>query len=74
MLWLAVRRDHDGNYDVLKMPDGRSYAWDLDEATAASVIEHVENTQLKIHGQSYWKLSYRRGQRQAFLQARSIRY
>src|SRR5262245_37337916 len=26
--WLAVRRDHDGNLDILRTPDG-GFAWEL---------------------------------------------
>ena len=72
-VWLAARRDHDGNYDVLRMPGGDRYAWDLSESGADEVIAAVQRAQLKIHGQSYWKFSYRKGERRAFMEMRSIR-
>jgi hypothetical protein len=71
--WLAVRRDHDGNLVVLKMPDGGSFAWDLTEAEADAVIAHVQSSHRKVHGQSYWKLSYPTGTLGAFLKANDVR-
>jgi hypothetical protein len=26
-VWLVVRRDHDGNLDVVRMPGGTGFAW-----------------------------------------------
>jgi hypothetical protein len=70
--WLAVRRDHDGNLDILRMPDGR-FTWELTEAQAEAVIAHVQRSHLKPHGQSYWKLAYPKGTLSAFLKANNIR-
>jgi hypothetical protein len=72
-VWLAVRRDHDGNLDVLRMPGGARYAWELTEAEADAVLVWVQSTHRKVHGQSYWKLSYRRGTLGTFLKANTIR-
>ena len=71
--WLAVRRDHDGNLDVLRMPDGTGFAWELTEAEADAVIAQVQSDHRKVHGQSYWKMSYARGTLGAFLRANAIR-
>jgi hypothetical protein len=71
--WLAVRRDHDGNLDVLRMPGGASFAWELTEAQADAAIAWVQSTHRKVHGQSYWKLSYPGGTLSAFLKANNIR-
>jgi hypothetical protein len=73
MAWLAVRRDHDGNLDVLRLPDGGRFAWDLTEAQADAAIASVQSAHRKVHGQSYWKLSYPRGTLRAFLKANTIR-
>jgi hypothetical protein len=73
MAWLVVRRDQDGNLDVLRMPDGRSPAWELSEAAADAAIAHVQRDHRKVHGQSYWKLHYPRGALRAFLKANNIR-
>jgi len=70
--WLAVRRDHDGNLDILRMPDGR-FAWELTEAQADAVIAEVQRSHRKVHGQSYWKLAYTKGTLSAFLNANNIR-
>ncbi len=72
-MWLAARRDHDGNYDLLRMPDGESPAWDLTEAQADAALAHVEGMQRKVHGQSYWKFAYPAGGRTEFLRERGIR-
>jgi hypothetical protein len=71
--WLVVRRDHDGNLDVLRMPDAVSPAWELTEAEADAAIAYVQREHRKVHGQSYWKLSYRQGGLGAFLKANNIR-
>jgi hypothetical protein len=71
--WLVVRRDHDGNLDVLRMPDGHSLAWELPEAAADAAIAHVQRDHRKVHGQPYWKLHYPRGALRAFLKANNIR-
>jgi hypothetical protein len=71
-MWLAVRRDHDGNLDILRMPDGR-FAWDLTEAQADAIIAHLQHHHRKPHGQSYWKLTYARGALRAYLKANNIR-
>jgi hypothetical protein len=42
--WLAVRRDHDGNLDVLRLPDGTGFAWELTEAEADAVIAQVQRS------------------------------
>jgi hypothetical protein len=68
-----VRRDHDGNMVVLKVTDGGSFAWELTEAEADSVIARVQRRHRKVHGQSYWKLSYAKGALGAFLEAHGIR-
>lgn len=70
--WLAVRRDHDGNLDLLRMPDG-SLAWELSEAEADEMLAYVQRDHRKVHGQSYWKLSYPQGTLRAFLKANNIR-
>ena len=71
-VWLAARRDHDGNLDVLRMPGGARFAWDLTEAEADAVIAWVQSTHRKAHGQSYWKLSYPKGTLSTFLKANTI--
>jgi hypothetical protein len=71
--WLAVRRDHGGNLDLLRMPDGSSPAWGLSEAAADHVLAHVQREHRKVHGQSYWKLRYPQGTLGAFLEANNIR-
>src|SRR5262245_44175490 len=71
--WLAIRRDHHGNQDMLKMPDGERFAWELTEAEADAVIAYVQSSHRKPHGQSYWKLSYPKGTLGAFLKASNIR-
>ena len=73
MAWLVVRRDQDGNLDVLRMPDGRSPAWELSEAEADDILAYVQREHRKVHGQSYWKLSYHRGTLRTFLKANNIR-
>jgi hypothetical protein len=70
--WLAVRRDHDGNLDILRMPGG-GFAWELTEAQAEAVIADVKRRQRKTHGQSYWKLAYAEGTLKAFLKTNNIR-
>ena len=70
--WVAVRRDHDGNLDILRMPDGR-FAWELTEDQVDGVIAHLQSSHRKVHGQSYWKLAYIKGTLRAFLKADSIR-
>lgn len=70
--WLAVRRDHDGNLDILRMPDG-GFAWELTEAQADAVIAHVQRSHRKAHGQSHWKLTYPQGTLSGFLKANNIR-
>jgi hypothetical protein len=70
--WLAVRRDHDGNLDVLRLADGR-FAWGLTEDQADAVIAHVQSSHRKVHGQSYWKLAYIKGTLRTFLKANNIR-
>jgi hypothetical protein len=72
-LWLAVRRDHDGSLDALKMPKGGRFAWEHTEAEADAVIAQVQSSHRKAHRQSYWKLSYPRGRLGAFLKANTIR-
>jgi hypothetical protein len=71
--WLAVRRDHDGNLVLLRMPDGRSPAWELLEAEADDILAYVQRDHRKVHGQSYWKLSYPPGTLRDFLKANNIR-
>jgi hypothetical protein len=71
--WLAVRRDHDDNLVLLRMPDGSSPASGLSEAEADSVLAHVQRDHRKVHGQSYWKLRYPRGTLGIFLKANNIR-
>ncbi|HEX6002006.1 MAG TPA: hypothetical protein VFZ16_21820 [Hyphomicrobiaceae bacterium] len=71
--WLVVRRDHGGNLDVLKMPDGTAFAWQLSEREADAVLVHVQRDHRKVHGQSYWKMSYPDGTLSTFLKANSIR-
>ena len=71
--WLVVRRDQDGNLDLLRMPDGRSLAWELSEVEADEVIAYVQRDHRKVHGQSYWKLRYSHGGLRAFLKANNIR-
>jgi hypothetical protein len=71
--WLALRRDHDGNLDVLRIPDGQRFAWELTEAEADAVIAHVQSSHRKVHGQSYWKLRYPKGTLGRFLKANNIR-
>jgi hypothetical protein len=71
--WLAVRRDHDGNLDVLRLPGGIGFAWELTEAEADAVIAQVQSDHRKVHGQSYWKMSYPRGTLRAFLRDNAIR-
>ena len=73
MQWLAVRRDHDDNRDVLRMPGGDRFAWNLSEAVADAVIAHVQREHRKPHGQSYWKLSYPKGALATFLKDSNIR-
>lgn len=51
--WLAVRRDHYGNMNLLRMPDGESLAWELTEAEADAVLARVQSSHRKPHGQSY---------------------
>ena len=72
-VWVAVHRDHDGNLDMLRMPDGERFAWELTEAEADAVMAHAQSSGRKPHGQSYWKLSYPRGTLGAFLRANNIR-
>jgi hypothetical protein len=48
-------------------------AWELTEAEADAVIAHVQGAHRKVHGQSYWKMSYSRGALGAFLNANNIR-
>jgi hypothetical protein len=72
--WLVVRRDHDGNLDVLRMPDGTRFAWELTETQADAVIAALQSLQRKPHGQSYWRLSYRQGELHAFLKNNNIRF
>jgi hypothetical protein len=72
-VWLVVRRDQDGNLDVLRTADGSSLACDLTEAAAEAAIAHVQRDHRKVHGQSYWKLQYPRGGLRAFLKANNIR-
>lgn len=74
IMWLAARRDHDGNYDLLRMPDGTSPACDLTEAEANAAVAHVKGMQRKVHGQSYWTFSYPAGGRAAFMREKRIRY
>lgn len=71
--WLAVRYDHDGNLDVLRVPGGSRFAWDLTEEQADAAIAWVQSAHRKAHGQSYWKLSYPAGALSAFLKANNIR-
>ena len=71
--WLAVRRDHDGNLDLLRMPDGGGPAWVLSAAEADNILAYVQRDHRKVHGQSYWKLSYPQGTVRAFLKANNIR-
>ena len=71
--WLAIRRDHDGNLDVLRLPGGVGFAWDLTEEQADAAIAWVQSAHRKPHGQSYWKLSYPTGTLSAFLKANNIR-
>ena len=71
--WLVVRRDHDGNLDLLRMQDGIRPAWELSEGEADNVLAHVQRDHRKVHGQSYWKLSYHQGTLRAFLKANNIR-
>lgn len=73
-LWLVARRDHAGNYDVVLQPPGKDYAWNLTEQEADRIIANILQNQLKVHGQSYWKLSYAPGQLNAFLREKMIRY
>ena len=70
--WLAVRRDHHGNQVMLKTPDGERFAWELTEAEAEAVIAHVQSNHRKLHGQSYWKLSYPKGTLGGFLKTNNI--
>jgi hypothetical protein len=37
----VVRRDHDGNLDLLRMQDGNRPAWELSEGDADNVLAHV---------------------------------
>ena len=55
------------------MPDGSRPAWELSEVQADSVIAYVQRDHRKVHGQSYWKLSYPQGTLRAFLKANNIR-
>jgi hypothetical protein len=71
--WLVVRRDHDGNLDVLRKLDGSSWAWELSETEADDLIAYVQRDHRKVHGQSYLKLSYPQGALAAFLKANNIR-
>jgi len=71
--WLVVRRDHDGNLDLLRMPGGERPAWELSEPQADDVLAHVQRDHRKVHGQSYWQLSYPRGGLRVFLKANNIR-
>jgi hypothetical protein len=48
--WLGVRRDQDGNPDVLAMPDGIRPAWELSQAEADAAIPHVQRDHRKVHG------------------------
>jgi hypothetical protein len=66
-------RDHDGNLDLLRMPDGNRLAWELSERRADDVLAHVQRDHPKVHGRSYWKLSYPQGTLRAFLKANNIR-
>jgi hypothetical protein len=43
------------------------------EAEAEAVIAQVQSHHRKVHGQSYWKMSYPRGTLGAFLRANAIR-
>ena len=70
--WLAVRRDQDGNLDILRTPHG-GFAWELAETQADAVIAHIQRSHRKAHGQSYWKLAYLEGTLGAFLEANKIR-
>lgn len=72
-VWLAARRDHDGNLDLLRMPAWDLPAWDLTEAEADAVTAHVQRRHRKPHGQSYWKLAYPKGGLSAFLKINNIR-
>jgi hypothetical protein len=71
--WLVVRRDHYGNLDLLRMPDGERPAWELSEALADDVLTYEQRDHRKVHGQSYWKLSYPLGSLGDFLKANNIR-
>jgi hypothetical protein len=74
IVYLATRRDHAGNHDVLMREDGTSYAWNLSEAEADGVIEHTQRNHRKPHGQSYWKWAYPKGTLREFLKKEGIRY
>lgn len=65
-------RDHDGNRDVLRKPDGVGFAWEMTEAQADALIAHVQSTHWKEHGQSYW-LCYRKGALRTSLKTNKIR-
>jgi len=71
--WLALRRDQDGNLDVLRTADGQSFAWELTEGEADAAIAHVQGRDRKVRGQSYWKLGYPKGALARFLKANNIR-
>lgn len=73
-LWLAVRRDHDGNLDVLKKEDGISFAYNLNsEEEAKAIIAHTTRAHTKVHGQEYWPMCYKPGTLKSFLREHRIR-